>query len=122
MDTNELGEDVIFFEPTAAARSLKNSWTRMASTYDSIQVILSREHLIIKPRTMLSKLIATLQFDLNHVIPTHRITAVEPRGEYLSYRKIRVGFSTEDGEHEGVELYLRKSDDFLEQIGTVIRQ
>ena len=41
MDKNALGEDVIFYESTAAARSLKNTWTRMASTKKLMNVVWS---------------------------------------------------------------------------------
>jgi hypothetical protein len=116
MRTNELGEDVIFFESTAAARSLMNPWTRMASTYDCIQVILSQEHLIVKPRPMLGWIIRALLLDLDHVIPTNQITAVEPVGKFLSYGKIQVAFSTESQGRRDLVLYLRGSGEFLDRL------
>jgi len=121
MNTSELGEEVVFFESTAAARSLKNPWTRMASTYDCIQVILSPEHLIVKPRPMLAGLIRALRLDLNHVIPTHQIAAVERTGSFLRYAKIRVNFSAEEGDLGTLMLYLRNPDEFLEQVDQLNR-
>ena len=41
------GDDVLFFEHHAAAQSLKNMWTRLASTYGGIMVVLSRKNLVI---------------------------------------------------------------------------
>jgi hypothetical protein len=122
MEKNELGEEIVFAEHTAAARSLKSSWTRIASTYDSIHVVLSREHLIVKPRRLLAGVISVLKLDLDHVIPTHRITTVEPERVYLSYTLIRIGFETDDGPHEGLDLYLRNPNEFLEQIDTILRR
>ena len=116
MNRNELGEDVIFFEPAAAARSLKSWWTRLASTYDCMQVILSREHLIIRPRKLPAVLIRALRLDLDHAIPTLRISTVERTGSFLSYGKILVSFSTGDGAHPGVELYLRNAGDLLRHL------
>lgn len=122
MARNQLGEEIIFSEDTAAARSLKSSWTRTASTYDCIQVVLSREHLIVKPRKLPGVLIRILLFDLNHVIPNHKITSVEKIGDELGYGRIRVEFSTDHGDHPGVELYLKNADAFLDQIQVVIRR
>jgi hypothetical protein len=122
MQKNELGEDVIFFEGTAAARSLRSRWTRLASTYDCIQVILSLEHLIIRPRLLLAALIRVLRLDLDHVVPTAQISGLERTGRFLSYGKLVVRFTSGSGEPAAVELYLREAEGFMEQIDRVMRR
>ena len=42
--------EILFFEAHAAAQSLKNAWTRLASTYGCIKVLLTREKLTIPGR------------------------------------------------------------------------
>ena len=76
---NQFGEDIVFIESRAAAQSLKNFWTRMASTYGCIQVILSQNYLIIKPRRLVAWLIDLLQLDLNHTILINQVHSIEKR-------------------------------------------
>jgi hypothetical protein len=43
------GIPLVFYEPRAAAQSMKNFWTRMASTFGCIAVGISTQELIVKP-------------------------------------------------------------------------
>jgi hypothetical protein len=109
-----MSEDVLFFEPAAAAQSLKNFWTRMASTYKCMGVRLTREQLIIKPRWFIGWMIKLLGLDLYHTVPTNEIKAVERRGKWFHYGKVQVRYSR-DGADRSILLYLKKHDEFIEK-------
>jgi hypothetical protein len=79
-------DEVIFFEKHAAAQSLKNAWTRLASTYGCIMVVLSRGTLTIKPHWYARWLISALGLDLSHEIPITKIRSVTEMGKWFSYR------------------------------------
>ncbi|MBW2055949.1 MAG: hypothetical protein JRH07_17950 [Deltaproteobacteria bacterium] len=111
------GEGLLFFEPAAAAKSLKNRWTRMASTYGSIQVSLSRDCLSIRPRWPIKWLTSILQLDLDHTISTSQIKAVENMGERMGRGKILITFVTVEGTEREVLLYLKKHGEFLARMG-----
>jgi len=112
MDRNE----VLFAEPYAAAQSLKNDWTRLASTYGCIMVVLSRETLTIRPHWFAKWLISLLSLDLCHKIPITNIRGVTERGKWFSYGKIELHFVTTDGKNQRILLYMKKYQEF---IGTV---
>jgi len=109
MDSN----DVLFFEHYAAAQSLKNAWTRLASTYGCIMVVLSRETLTIKPHWFARWLISLLGLDLCYEIPITNIRGVTETGKWSSYGKVEVDFVTVDGKHRRILLYLKKHREFV---------
>ena len=113
-----MNDDVLFFEKNAAAQSLKNAWTRMASTYKCMQIRLTEEELAIRPLPIIGWLTKLLGLDLYHTLPASCIRSVEDSGKWLSYGKIRVQFQRDGADH-GILLYLKKHDEFrakLEQI------
>jgi hypothetical protein len=110
MDSNE----ALFFEPHAAAQSLKSVWTRMASTYGCIMVVLSRETLTIKPHWFAKWLISILGLDLCHEIPITNIRGVKEMGKWFSYGKVELYFVTIDGENKRMLLYLKKYREFID--------
>jgi hypothetical protein len=110
MNTEEL-----FFEPAASAQSLKSVWTRMASTYKCIEVHLTREQLIIKPRWFIGWMIKLLGLDLYHAVPTDHIQSVESTGKWFSYGKVHVKYRKNRTDHS-ILLYLKKHEEFLEKI------
>jgi hypothetical protein len=114
MNTEEL-----FFEPSASAQSLKSVWTRMASTYKCIEVHLTREQLIIKPRWFIGWMIKLLGLDLYHVVPTDLIQSVESTGKWHSYGKIQVKYRKNGTDHS-ILLYLKKHEEFLDKIRQII--
>jgi hypothetical protein len=109
-----MSEDVLFFEPSAAAQSLKNFWTRMASTYKCMSVRLTREQLIIKPRWFIGWMIKLLGLDLYHIVPNNEIKSVERRGKWFHYGKVQVRYN-KDGADRSILLYLKKHDEFIEK-------
>ena len=109
MDRNE----VLFTEPYAAAQSLKNDWTRLASTYGCIMVVLSRETLMIRPHWFAKWLISLLGLDLCHKIPITNIRGVTERGKWFSYGKIELHFVTTDGKNQRILLYMKKYQEFI---------
>jgi hypothetical protein len=107
--------NVLFYESHAAARSLKNSWTRMASTYGCIMVSLSKETLIIRPHWFAGWLMHLLGLDLYHEIPVSKIRGVAASGKWFSRGEVVLHFIF-DGEERNVVLYLKKYHEFIEKV------
>jgi hypothetical protein len=118
MDSNE----VLFFEPYAAAQSLKNDWTRLASTYGCIMVVLSREVLTIKPHWFAKWLMTLLCLDLYHEIPIANIRGATKIGQWFSYGKVELDFVTIDGEKRSILLYMKKYCEFMNTVKDAISQ
>jgi len=118
MDSNE----VLFFEAYAAAQSLKSVWTRLASTYGCIIVVLSRETLTIKPHWFAKWLISLLGLDLCHEIPIANIRGVTEMGKWFSYGKVELHFVTIDGENRRILLYMKKYRQFIDTARNAIHQ
>lgn len=110
---NEFKE--LFVEKTAAAQSLKNHWTRMASTYGCMVIRLDRENLTIKPRPIIGWLIKLLCLDLHHIVLRDQIRSAVNRGKWLNYGKVEICFEKEGSEHR-ILLYLKKHEEFLEKL------
>ena len=110
MNTEEL-----FFEPSASAQSLKSVWTRMASTYKCIEVHLTREQLIVKPRWFIGWMIKLLGLDLYHVVSIDQIQGVESTGKWFSYGKVCGKYRKNETDHS-ILLYLKKHEEFLDKI------
>ena len=107
---------VLFFEAYAAAQSLKSVWTRLASTYGCMMIVLSSQSLTIKPHWFAKWLIRLLQLDLCHEIPITRITDVKEIGRWYSYGKVELAFQTMDGKDQKILLYMKKSRKFVETV------
>jgi hypothetical protein len=116
------GNEVLFFEPYAAAQSLKSVWTRLASTYGCIMVVLSRETLTIKPHWFAKWLISPLGLDLCHEIPITNIRGATEMGKWFSYGKVELHFVTIDGESRRILLYMKKYREFLDTVKNGIHQ
>jgi hypothetical protein len=117
MDSN----DVLFFEPHAAAQSLKSVWTRLASTYGCMMVAVSRETLRIKPHWFARWLITPLCLDLSHDIPVTNIRGVTEMGEWYGRGKVELHFMTMRGEDRKLLLYLKKYREFMDAARNAIR-
>jgi hypothetical protein len=111
MDSNE----VLFSEHYAAAQSLKSFWTRFASTYGCIMVVLSRRMLTIKPHWFASWVISLLGLDLCHKIPISNIRGVTETGKWISYGKVELHFETVEGEDQKILLYMKKYRKFIDK-------
>lgn len=118
MDSNE----VLFFEHYAAAQSLKSVWTRLASTYGCIMVVLSRRTLTIKPHWFANWLISLLRLDLSHEIPITNIKGVTEMGKWFSYGKVELHFVTIEGENQRILLYMKKYREFIDTVKNAIYQ
>lgn len=116
-----MNEEELFFEPSASAQSLKNFWTRMASTYKCIEVHLTREQLTIKPRWFIGWMIKLLDLDLYHVVPTDRIRTVKSAGKWFGYGKVLVKYESNGIDHS-ILLYLRKHEEFLAKTSRIIER
>jgi hypothetical protein len=118
MDSNE----VLFFEHHAAAQSLKSAWTRLASTYGCIMIVLSRKKLIIKSHWFVRWLINLLGLDLSHEIPITNIKGVIEMGTWLRYGKVELRFETIEGEDRRILLYMKKHHEFIDKTTNAINQ
>jgi hypothetical protein len=123
MDNSEKhihSNEVLFSESYAAAQSLKNVWTRLASTYGCIMVVLCRETLTIKPHWFAKWLVSLLGLDLCHEIPITNIRGVTEMGKWFSYGKIELYFMTIDGENQRILLYMKKYREFIDTVKNAI--
>lgn len=109
----------LFVDHQAAARSLKNAWTRMASTYRCIQVTLYQEHLTVKSRPLIGWLISLLRLDLDHQIPLSKIEYALPVGEWDSRPIIQVRFLGDNGESNNIILYLARPAELIQHLKTL---
>jgi hypothetical protein len=116
-----MGTEELFFEPSAAAQSLKSFWTRMASTYKCIEVHLRREQLIIRPRWFIGWMIKLLGLDLYHAVPTDHIQSAESAGKWFGYGKVFVKYKKNGTDH-AILLYLKKHEEFLDKIRPIIER
>ncbi len=112
MDSNE----VLFLEHHAAAQSMKNAWTRMASTYGCMMVVLSQKTLTINPHWFANWLISPLGLDLSHEIPITNIRRVTEMGKWFSYGKIELHFETLEGEDKKILLYMKNYREFMDKV------
>jgi len=119
-EANADGNEMLFFEHHAAAQSLKNAWTRLASTYGCIMVVLYRKKLMIKPHWYAKWLINLLGLDLSHEIPITHIKGVMEVGKRFSYGKLEVRFNTVTGEDRSILLYMKKDSEFIDKVKNAI--
>ncbi len=115
-------DDKLFIENYAAAQSLKNSWTRLASTYGCMMIILSRNNLTIKPHWFANWMIGLLNLDLCHEIPLERIRKASEIGRWYSYGKVEVQFRTFKEKDQKILLYLKKSAEFVEKLSRAMHR
>ena len=108
---------MLFIDNRAAAKSLKNAWTRMASTYHCIRVSLDHDQLVVRPRPAISWLISILCLDLNHAIPLTSITGVRLVGKWGEQKIVQVSFLGSEGRVKEILLYLHGGDDFARWMG-----
>jgi len=114
------GNQVLFFEHYAAAQSLKSAWTRLASTYGCMMIVLTRKTLSIKPHWFAKWLISLLRLDLFHEIPITSIIGVMEMGRWVSYGKVELHFQTEEGKDRKIVLYMKKYREFIDEVTRVI--
>ncbi len=107
MQTHDKGK-ILFDEPYAAAQSLKNIWTRLASTYGCIRVMLSADTLTIKPHWYAGWILWILCLDLFHQIDLNKIVEVREIGRWFNRGKVEVRYKTPEGNNRIIWLYLKK--------------
>ena len=125
MENNEEhvdGDEVLFFEHHAAAQSLRSVWTRLASTYGCIMIVLSRKKLMIRPHWYAKWLISLLGLDLSHDIPIHRIRGIMELGKWFSYGKVELRFEKAGGEERSILLYMGRYREFVDKTTNAINQ
>jgi len=116
MDNNE----ALFCEHYAAAQSLKSNWTRLASTYGCMMIVLSRKTLMIKPHWFAKWLISPLHLDLCHEIPIASIKGVMEVGKWFSYGIVELHFQTVGSKDQKILLYMKKYREFIDKVTSAI--
>jgi hypothetical protein len=114
--------DILLIENHAAAQSLKNWWTRLASTYGCMKIVLSRKKVTIKPHWFASWLIRLLRLDLYHEIPLESIGKVNEIGRWYSYGKVRLKFQISKERDRKIILYMKRSAEFVERLSRTMHQ
>jgi len=114
--------DVLLCENYAAAQSLKSVWTRLASTYGCMMIVLSRKTLTIKPHWFAKWLISLLHLDLCHEIPMASIRGVKEIGRWSSYGNVELHFQALEGKDQEILLYMKKSREFVEEVSSAIHR
>ncbi|MBD3369276.1 hypothetical protein GF402_02815 [Candidatus Fermentibacteria bacterium] len=109
-------EPELYSESYVAAKSLKNAWTRMASTYGCIRVALTDRHLVVEPQGLGGLLVKMSNLDLEHRIPVGEVTSVEKRRKYFGLTEVQVAFGSSDGSPGRLLLYLRRPDEFIARL------
>ena len=112
--------DVLFSEHHAAAQSMKNPWTKLASTYGCMMIELSSKTLIVKPHWFAKWLIGILYLDLYHEIPVTRIKGVTETGKWFGYGKVALHFKTVEGKDQEILLYMKKYREFIDKVSSAI--
>lgn len=116
MESNE----VLFCEQNAAAQSLKSFWTRLASTYGCMMIVLYSTTLIIKPHWFSRWIISLLRLDQCHEIPITNIISVTEMGRWSNYGKVELHFHTMEGEDKRLLLFMKKSREFVDNLPSVM--
>ena len=114
--------EIVFFESHAAAQSLKNRWTRLASTYGCMSVALSKDMLTVKPHWFAKWMITALGLDLNHEIPVAQIKGATQTGNWFGYGMVEVDFRTATDENRTILLYLKQDGVFIEALNQMIAE
>ena len=115
-------DEVLFCEHYAAAQSLKNAWTRLASTYGCMKIILFPKILIIKPHWFAKWLISLLRLDLCHEIPITNILGAIEMGKWSHYGKVELQFQTVDNQNQKILLYMKKYSEFIDKIKSEVHR
>jgi len=115
-------DEVLFCENYAAAQSLKSAWTRLASTYGCMMIVLSPKALIVKPHWYAKWLIGLLQLDLCHEIPITSIGDVIESGKWSSYGKVELHFQTVADKDKKILLYMKKYREFIDKVTSAIHR
>jgi hypothetical protein len=108
--------EVLFYEHHAAAKSFKSVWTKLASTYGCMKIVLSRETLTLTPHWFAKWLIIPLCLDLNHRIPINNIKGTAKIRQWFSYGVVELSFVALDGENRRIWLYLKKYREFIDAV------
>ena len=104
---------LLFQEQYAMAQSQKNGWTKSVNTWKCITVNLSATHLQVKLHGLFGLLVKPFNADLDHIIPITDIRSVEKRKNYFGYNEISVVFSLPKGDERELLLYLKRGEEFL---------
>ena len=115
-------DDILLIENYAAAQSMKNGWTRLASTYGCMMIVLSRKKLMIKPHWFVIWLICLLRLDLCHEIPLESIRKVEEIGRWYSYGKVELRFQVSKEKDRKIILYMKNAAEFVERLSGSMHQ
>lgn len=112
--------NLLFQEKYAMAQSQKNAWTKAVNTWKCITVSLTPTHLHVSLQGLFGLLVKPFGADLDHVIPITDIRSVGKRRNYFGYTEISVLFSLQSGGERELLLYLKRGEEFLNLIKSMM--
>ncbi|NOQ23276.1 MAG: hypothetical protein GQ565_11595 [Candidatus Aegiribacteria sp.] len=111
---------LLFQEQYAMAQSQKNGWTKSVNTWKCITVSLSATRLQVKLHGLFSLLVKPFNADLDHVILINDIRSVVKKRNYFGYNEISVVFSLRSGGERELLLYLKRGEEFLNLLNSMM--
>ncbi len=117
---NQIDGSLLFQEKYAMAQSQKNAWTKAVNTWKCITVNLSPAHLQVKLHGLFGLLVKPFGADLDHVIPISDINTVQKRRNYFGYNEISVSFTLQSGGERELLLYLKRGEEFLNLLNSMM--
>ncbi len=111
---------LLFQEQYAMAQSQKNGWTKCVNTWKCITVSLSATHLQVKLHGLFGLIVKPFNADLDHVIPITDIRSAVKKKNFFGYNEISVVFSLQSGGERELLLYLKRGDEFLNLLNSMM--
>lgn len=110
----------MFQEKYAMAQSQKNAWTRAVSTWKCVSVSLSSTHLHVELHGLFGLIVKPFGADLDHEIPIGDIRSAGRKRNYFGYNEISVVFNLKSGGKRELLLYLKRGEEFLNLVRSMI--
>ncbi len=111
---------LLFQEQYAMAQSQKNGWTKSVNTWKCITVSLSATHLQVKLHGLFGLIVKPFNADLDHVIPITDIRSAVKNRNLFGYNEISVVFSLRSGGERELLLYLKRGDELLNLLNSMM--
>jgi len=88
----------------------------MASTWKSMEIMLTPERLTVTPAPLALWLTRLLALDLHHDIPVDAITSVRETGKEAGLDSIELTYRLPDGRERELQLFLKQGRAFIEAL------
>lgn len=111
--------DLTFSEKWVSGVSHKSLLTRLGAASNCLVVELSRNALVVRPMFPFNLMFFAEVYDLEHFIPKDKIKRIQPGEEHGGKGNVVLEFEAPGGEKR-IELILRKRQEFLRAVGSVV--